>query len=201
MNYRLLLQLSFCFFIAAASIKMYVVHAQRQRIQIGTPKCELFNSNSDAATKCAKTVCTAGGDSFGNYTECSPDPYEQNKQLCEQLPYQNCEVTQTVKCSTDNRTINYSYYCPANNLSSGYTETIICPVTCTKCLTQPNAYGLCPSGYTNDNGCCIPREQIVCTDTTPDDGVDWDECNKTYPYNEWNWEICECVSRLIRLSS
>jgi hypothetical protein len=163
MNYRLLLLLSLLLFLASVSIKIWMVKAQRQRKQVGTPSCNVFVSNSASATKCARTKCLSPqGDSFENYERCTPDPYTQDKQICEAVPT-DCELTQSVSCSDGDRTISYNYYCPNSNLSTGNTLTIICPVTCTKCLVKPNLYNQCPRGYYNDNGCCIPREQIACT--------------------------------------
>jgi hypothetical protein len=138
MNYRLVLLLSLAFFLTAAAMKIYVVRAQQQ-VQVSTPVCTVFGSNSTPPTRCARARCSDSGDSFTNYSNCTPDPYTQDKQVCETKP-SDCTIISQAKC-IDSRTIGYGYSCPDSSRDRSFTETIICPVDCTKCSVRPNAYG------------------------------------------------------------
>jgi hypothetical protein len=161
MNRRLLL-LSLFLCIATLVIKIYMVQAQQQELQVGTPVCMVFDSNSNPPVRCARTRCSDSGDSFSNYTSCSPDPSIQDKQICETKP-SDCLIVSQAKC-IDSKTVGYTYVCPDSSRDRSFTETIDCPVTCKKCLTKPNAYGLCPTGYTKNSttGCCDRNQQVAC---------------------------------------
>jgi len=167
MKPRLMFILAAIIFAAVATVKGVVVVAQ-QKVQVGTPTCNVFTDSG--GTRCAATKCNSR-DLFIGYASCTPDPYAQDKQLCEAKP-SDCRIISEAKC-LDARTIGYGYACPDSSRDKSFTETIICPVECTKRETcaYPENFSLyprtgCPDNYTNDRGCC---KQQVASDgcTTP----------------------------------
>ncbi|MDQ1592283.1 MAG: hypothetical protein QOG71_2910 [Pyrinomonadaceae bacterium] len=160
MKRRLLFSLAAIILAASAAMKLTLVIGQ-QRVQVGTPVCKPYTDYG--GTRCVKTECTSS-DLFTSYMDCTPDPYAQNKFLCESK-LSDCRIISEAKC-LDSKTIGYGYACPDSSRDKSFIEAIICPVTCTKrerCTYPENFYLYpqtgCPSNYTNERGCC--KQQIA----------------------------------------
>ncbi len=129
------------------------VLAQYETKDVGTPRCEPFNEPE--GRKCIKLRCDTAPDSTSNYDSCTPN-YNPGADLCEYVP--SCgTLSSPLKCtlnvSPNLSRLSYSYY-DCNEVLKFPTTEVFCPVQCRRCIRPANAYGQCPTGYTNDDGCC-----------------------------------------------
>jgi hypothetical protein len=132
MIHRVLFNFAVSIFLMAVAFRVIAVRRQDglMTVKVGTPACEPFESNGLPATKCARTRCTTPGDAFENYISCTPDPFTQDKQMCETKPF-DCSIVSPIKCN-NSTTISYGYTCPDINRDKSFTATITCPVDCRK---------------------------------------------------------------------
>lgn len=188
MNYRSMFILAAAIFVASALIKATVVIGQQEMAtyKVGTPVCEAYQSNSNPPIKCARTRCTTPGDAFENYDSCTPDPYAQDKHMCENKPY-DCTIVSPVKC-LDARTIGYGYTCPDVEKGKSFTETITCPVDCTKPLPCPTPKGTPPARECSwDSKYCTWECKFLV------EGCNSNGAMCPIP-TVWSDEFCDCVN-------
>jgi hypothetical protein len=112
-----------------------------------------------------------------------------------ECPVPQCNANDTVMTSGVCQTSNPDGTCAVadyNNTSQGLSGPSSCDNTKIK---QAGQYNLATMSQPPDPG--AGGGGVVmgnCVDTTPDDGIDWEECNKASPYNYWDQDMCKCVS-------
>lgn len=127
--------------------------------QVGTPKCSAF-SDPETGRKCFSLDCSTAPDSFENYASCTPAPSTSaGKSECENVPACGT-LDRAIACSTEPPKISYAYT-DCNGIPRDIVHGINCPLECKKCLTPPNAFNLCPSGYSKVDDCCVPGTLAV----------------------------------------
>src|SRR5215207_9063292 len=136
MSRRVLLLYTLVFLGSASLTRGVLAVIAQNQVQVGTPKCETYNSNSDPPTPCSRVRCAPEPDSFSNYASCTPDYASQDKLLCQNVP-SGCQVDRQVACSSiDAKSISYAYSCD-DGRNGDFVQTIVCPLTCTKTTATP----------------------------------------------------------------
>ena len=204
MDCRSLFKLSVIALLLAVVVKVAVTMAQ-ERVQVGVAKCEVFTDLG--GTRCANARCITPGDSFTNYADCTPDPSAQDKQLCEIKPF-DCTIVSEAKC-LDSVTIGYSYTCPDIERGKSFTETITCPVTCTKPTPTPTPCPTPPPSKPKPSQNCRWLSNPYCTWECDfveacDSGGYWNSFTQTCEYSmnpgcqpgEWGFDhhSSECAN-------
>lgn len=154
--------------------------AQIEEKRIGTPECTAYTDQS--GTACYELKCKfTGSDNPGNFDSCESSGGGQNFSI-NKCKYSTCpQPSDTLTCTRQVPPYRSPY---DNSIVYRWTDCfgvekldqseLICPVKCRKCLTRPNAYGLCPNGYVKANNCCWPRNIAGypggCNGPTLDDG-------------------------------
>lgn len=150
MIYRLLFKFLILTFLFLSIANVVVTSSGR--MQVGTPKCQIYNEQS--GRKCARLYCDATGvtlsssdtcyDNNGNITR----PSEQYDLICEPTP--PCRVIVTIYCNQDNRSAEYEKECNGrrDTVSSRY---IYCPLSCT--CSAPQGRKPCDRATWNKTTC------------------------------------------------
>ncbi len=156
MKHQLLLILAVSLIVYSLCFFSYSALTQVVTKSVGNPSCEAFNDLQ--GHHCYRLKCNPSPDSYTNYSSCDGKAISttlDSVQLCE-IPPSGGTVTGAINCHTSpDNFIGYSWRDNAGTEKIEST-TMVCPHSCKKCATSPNAYGLCPSGYTKNSstGCC-----------------------------------------------
>jgi hypothetical protein len=165
MKHPLLLILTLLLIAAGSCFLTYSVLAQVITKSVGTPSCHPFTDQS--GDKCYTLKCSASPDSYANYDSCDGQPISsklEGVQLCEIVP-SGGTIQDHITCQAGALPSIYFSWIDNTGRERAAVRGMICPHSCKKCATYPNAYGNCPSGYRKNSstGCCDRIEQVACT--------------------------------------
>ena len=172
-------------FALASCLLTYSVLAQMITKSVGTPSCRAFNDYS--GSHCYELKCDPSPDNYSNYKTCDGREISstlEGVQLCE-IPANVGTVTKPITCRATAPTSIFYTWIDHDGTEHFQVKSITCPHSCQKCAVSPDAYDICPRGYTRNNftGCCDQNQQYTCYSqqeyclTYPDDG----RCSEPQP--------------------
>lgn len=148
---------------------------------VGTPSCEAFQDQQ--GHPCYRLNCAPDPDSYSNYRTCDGQNISaslSSKQLCE-IPPESGTIEDPITCNTSPANSMYFSYLNNAGVEKAVTVGMTCPHSCVKCATEPNGYGLCPSGYKKNTttNCCVYMQYIASQSSCNEVNGYWNSFSNT----------------------
>ncbi len=181
---RLLFGLALVMIASATGFLAYTTLAQEIVEDVGTPSCEAFDDLG--GHHCYNLNCNPHPHEYNEYKTCDDKEISSTLDGVNDCEHSDVTIRNHISCSVSDLKISWSWV-DASGVEKTQTTGMKCPHSCTKCQTEPNAYGICPRGYYKNRvtGCCDPLRNIGDEASCVDASGYWNSftntCNESGP--------------------